>query len=294
MKTGRQRFQTHQQMMTSDYEVYHYFDRGMTSVNLHHHDFCEIYLFLDGSVSYQIEGRNYELKPGDIVLINSSELHQAVIHDLSKPYERIVLWLNRNYIRDLSTELTDLALCFEGPDHKNVIRADVERQQVFRSLLNRLITLKDYKGYGQDLYPRTLITELLLYSNEEMALINQRQRVEVRKNRLIDGIIEYISNHLEEEIKIDDLAELFFLSKFHLCREFKNNTGTTLHRFIVQKKLIHAKELILEHLPITEVYQQSGFGDYSNFFRAFRNEYNMTPKQYYDFVVKGEQATGDV
>lgn len=289
MKAGRQRFQTSQLMMHSDYEIYHYFDRGMTSVSLHHHDFYEIYLFLEGSVSYQIEGRNYELKPGDIVLINSSELHQAVIHELSKPYERIVLWLNRNFIRSLSTEQTDLTLCFEGPNHKNVLRADVERQQVFRSLLNRLLSLKDYTGFGADLYPKTLITEMLLYITEEMMMINQRQRVEVRKNRLIDGIIEYISNHLDEEIKIDDLAELFFLSKFHLCREFKNNTGTTLHRFIVQKKLIHAKELILEHLPITEVYQQSGFGDYSNFFRAFRNEYNMTPKQYYELVVKGEE-----
>jgi AraC-like DNA-binding protein len=290
MKTGRQRFQTRQLMMTSDFEIYHYFDRGMTSISLHHHDFYEVYLFLDGSVSYQIEGRNYELKPGDIVLINSRELHQAVIHDLSKPYERIVLWMNRSFIRGLSTDATDLALCFEAPNHKNVIRADVERQQIFRSLLNRLLALKGYTGFGQDLYPRTLITELLLIINEEMALIGQRQRVEVRKNRLIDGIIEYIANHLEEEIKIDDLAELFFLSKFHLCREFKNNTGTTLHRYIVQKKLIHAKELILEHLPITEVYQQSGFGDYSNFFRAFRNEYNMTPKQYYDRVVKGEST----
>lgn len=292
MKSGRQRFQTRQHMMTSDYEIYHYYDRGMASINLHHHDFYEIYLLVDGDVSYQIEGRNYDLKPGDVILINSRELHQAQVNDMNKPYERIVLWLNRSFIRDLSTEQTDLATCFEAPNHKNVIRANVERQQTFRGLLNRLLELKDYKGFGADLYPVAHITELLLYLNEEMTLVKQRPRVEVRKNRLIEGIIEYIADHLDEEIKIDDLAQIFFLSKFHLCREFKNQTGTTLHRYIVQKKLIHAKQLILEHLPITEVYQQSGFGDYSNFFRAFRNEYNMTPKQYYDRIVKGESESG--
>jgi AraC-like DNA-binding protein len=53
----------------------------------------------------------------------------------------------------------------------------------------------------------------------------------------------------------------------------------------VQKKLIEAKELIIKKTPITEVYKQCGFGDYSNFFRAFKNEYGVTPKQFYDSMI---------
>lgn len=287
MKNGRQRFQTRQHMMSSDYEIYHYFDRGMTSIHLHHHDFFEVYFLIEGRVTSQIEGRNYDLKPGDIVLMNTSELHQTIIYDLDKPYERIVLWLNRNFLKELSTEQSDLALCFEGPQHRNVIRTDVDQQQHFRGLLNKLLNLKSYTGFGQDLYPRTYLLEILLFLNEEITLVKQRPKIEVRKDRLIDAVIEHIGEHIEEEIKIDNLTEVFFLSKFHLCREFKNQTGTTLHRYIIQKKLIRAKELILKNIPITEVYQKAGFGDYSNFFRAFRNEYNMTPRQYYDYVAHG-------
>lgn len=287
MKDGRQRFQTRQHMMASEYEIYHYFDRGMASISLHHHDFFELYFLIEGHVTSKIEGRDYELKAGDIVLMNSKELHQTVIHDLDKPYERIVLWLNRNYIKALSTEKSDLGLCFDGEQHRNVIRLDVERQTYVRGLLNKLTALKHYTGFGEDLYPRMYVTELLLFLNEELVQVRKSHQIDVRKNQLIDSMIRYINEHIDEDIKIDELSDIFFLSKFHLCREFKNQTGTTLHRYIIQKKLIHAKELILKNLPIIEVYQKAGFGDYSNFFRAFRNEYNMTPRQFYEFVAQG-------
>ncbi|WP_243154802.1 helix-turn-helix transcriptional regulator [Clostridium thermarum] len=84
--------------------------------------------------------------------------------------------------------------------------------------------------------------------------------------------INYINN-LEEDITADDLAEKLYLSKFHLSREFKKHTFTTIHMYIVQKKLIDAKELILIKRSVTDVYRRCGFGDYSNFFRAFKNIY---------------------
>jgi AraC-like DNA-binding protein len=108
----------------------------------------------------------------------------------------------------------------------------------------------------------------------------------VKKSNLIEHVLEYIGTHIDEDITIDDLSAYTYLSKFHLSREFKKHTGTTLHRYILQKKLIAAKELILRDIPITLVYEQCGFGDYSNFFRAFKNEYGMTPKQYLEAMKK--------
>jgi len=279
---NRRVFQTRQYMLNGDYEIYHYQDTGLTSVSTHHHDFYEVLLFISGIVTYLIEGKAYDLRPGDIVLVNSRELHQAVIRDLHVPYERIVLWIDRSLVQELSTAATDLAGCFHTPDHKNVLRTDLETQQRIRASLNQIIELQQYQGFGRELLGKACLTELLVWLNNEMQNISKRQRVDVRKSRIIEDVIEYINNHLEEILHIDDLADRFFLSKFHLSREFREQTGTTLHRFILQKKLIQAKELILKHLPITDVYQQCGFGDYSNFFRAFRNEFGITPKQYYD------------
>ncbi len=286
MKAHTHQYLTRQYMLSNDYEIFRYINNDLASISLHHHDFYECYLFLSGDATYLIEGKTYHLEPGDIILINSKELHQAIINSKDISYERIVLWLNRSFLKSLSTEETDLSLCFESPDRKNVLRTDFEQQQNIRLQLNKLITLERYNGIGRELLYRAYITELMVHINNLAFHDKVRLDVDTKKNNLIDEILEYINNHIDEDISIDELSDYFYLSKFHLSREFKKYTGTTIHRYIVQKKLIEAKELILKGVPITSVYTQCGFGDYSNFFRAFKNEYGFTPKQFYEVMMK--------
>ncbi|MDF2484057.1 MAG: rhaS, partial [Herbinix sp.] len=282
MKQKTHEYLTRQYMLSSDYEVFHYSNTNLSGISLHHHDFYECYLFLSGDVTYLIEGKSYQLKPGDIVLINSKELHQAYVNSQDTNYERYVLWINPTFLRLLSNETMDLTRCFESPERKNVLRVDFEWQQNMRLLINKLILMERFQGIGRELLYRAYITELMVYVNNLTFNENDRLDVDVKKSNLIDRVLDYINSHLEEDITIDALSDYTYLSKFHLSREFKKHTGTTLHRYILQKKLIAAKELILKDIPITHVYEQCGFGDYSNFFRAFKNEYGMTPKQFYE------------
>ena len=290
MKQKTHVYLTRQYMLSSDYEIYHYSNTNLSGVSLHHHDFYECYLFLSGNVTYLIEGKSYPLSPGDIVLVNSKELHQAFINSKDSAYDRFVLWINPTFLRELSTETTDLTRCFESPNRKNVLRVDYEWQQNIRILMNKLIALERFQGIGQELLYKAYITELMVYINNLTINEEVRPDVEVKKSNLIEHILEYINAHIDEDITIDELSEFTYLSKFHLSREFKKHTGTTLHRYILQKKLIAAKELILKEIPITHVYERCGFGDYSNFFRAFKNEYGMTPKQYYEAMKKSDAA----
>lgn len=273
-----------QYMLSSDYEIFHYSDTDLSSVNLHHHDFYECYMFISGDVTYLIEGKFYDLKMGDIMLINSRELHQAIINSSDIPYERIVLWISKAFLQELSTPEADLTLCFESPEKRNVLRTDIEMQQNIRVQLNKLLSLEKYKGMGRDLLYKAYIVELMIYLNNMLLNDKTDSTVDVKKSNLIDAIIEYINSHLDEDITLDEITKQFYLSKYHLSREFKKQTGTTIHRYIVQKKLIEAKELILREYPINSVYRQCGFGDYSNFFRAFKNEYGVTPKQFYEII----------
>lgn len=286
MKKKTQEYLTRQYMLSSDYEIFHYSNTDLASISLHHHDFYECYFFISGDATYLIEGKTYYLKPGDIILINSKELHQAIINNKDTAYERIVLWINRSFLKDISTNETDLSLCFESLDRRNILRADIEPQQNIRLLLNKLISLEHYKGIGYELLYRAYIIELMVHLNNLAHKDTVQLNVDIKKSNLIGRIIEYINEHLDEDSSVDKISEYFYVSKFHLSREFKKHTGTTIHRYIVQKKLIEAKELILGNVPIIDVYKQCGFGDYSNFFRAFKNEYGVTPKQFYEVMTK--------
>jgi AraC-like DNA-binding protein len=286
VKKKTQEYLTRQYMLSSDYEIFHYSNTDLASISLHHHDFYECYFFISGDATYLIEGKTYYLKPGDIILINSKELHQAIINNKDTAYERIVLWINRSFLKDISTNETDLSHCFESLDRRNILRADIEPQQNIRLLLNKLISLEHYKGIGHELLYRAYIIELMVHLNNLAHKDTVQLNVDIKKSNLIGRIIEYINEHLDEDISVDKISEYFYVSKFHLSREFKKHTGTTIHRYIVQKKLIEAKELILGSVPIIDVYKQCGFGDYSNFFRAFKNEYGVTPKQFYEVMTK--------
>lgn len=285
MKKKFHDYQTRQQMLSKDYEIFYYSDSKLNKVYLHHHDFYECYLFISGNVSYYIEGKTYTLLPGDIILVDTTELHQLIVKDHSVPYERIVLWINKQFLDNLSTDKTNLAECFSSKED-NVLRLSFDLQQNIKTILHKLISIDKYEGIGSDILYKAYIIELFVQLNMILKHNSIKPDLEIKKSTLLNDIIEYINDHIDEEIPIDALSEHVFLSKYHLLREFKKQSGTTIHKYIVQKKLILAKELILKGIPVLDVYKQCGFGDYSNFFRAFKKEYGVTPKSFYALITK--------
>ena len=93
-------------------------------------------------------------------------------------------------------------------------------------------------------------------------------------------LIIYINENYNEDLNLDMLANKFFISKYHLSREFNRLVGTSVYRYIIQKRLVMAKQLMSTGISSTAVYQHCGFGDYSNFYRAFKSEYQISPKEY--------------
>ncbi|MCR4661395.1 MAG: AraC family ligand binding domain-containing protein, partial [Clostridia bacterium] len=102
---------TNQIMTGNSYEITHYRDKYLKEVDLHSHDFYELYYFISGKVSYVIDNMEYLLLPGDILLISPDNLHRPSFYE-NLEYERIVLWINPKYVRSLSSKTTNLGICF--------------------------------------------------------------------------------------------------------------------------------------------------------------------------------------
>lgn len=280
VKRNIRQYMPRQYMLANDYEIYHFKDDVVRDIDLHHHNYYEVYLLISGDLSYQIEGKSYRLLPGDIVLLGTQELHRPFLDGTAQPYERIVLWIKREYLDSLSDGVSDLSGCFHQTNKLDVIRPPMELQQTIRNTLLKLIDALDYKGFGADLLRRSYLTEVLVLLNNFCIARQVEFGIEVEKSTLIESVISYISDHLDSEISLDGLSDQFYLSKYHLLREFKKHTGTTIHRYILQKRLILCRERMLMGIPLNAVCHQCGFGDYSNFFRAFKNEYGITPMQF--------------
>ncbi|MDD4850024.1 MAG: AraC family transcriptional regulator [Gemmiger sp.] len=285
MREAFQPYTYRQHMITKDYEVFHYRSTYMETVALHHHDFYEIYLLLGGKVEYIVENRLYQMRPGDIMLVSPLELHQARISTGADAYERIVLWVERSFLERLSSPRTSLTRCFDASQsgHSNLMRPTPALSADFRRRMEELGNLRSQEGYGCDLLADSCLTQLLVKLN--LAAQNtDAAPPNYSSDQVVDAVLEYINRHYNDPLSLDSLSERFFISKYHLLRKFDHQVGTTVHRYIQQKRLLNARQLLVSGVAPNEVCQYCGFGDYTNFYRAFKAEYHMTPREFVQFA----------
>lgn len=289
-----QAFDSRQYMLTKTFEVFHYSDSDLDNIELHHHDFFEVYFFLSGKVDYLIDSRNYHLLPGDVLLISPLELHHPQFpRGKETAYERFVLWINKSLLYSLSSPQTPLSACFDtsDPHHTNLLRLTPSQQDSIKYLMLSLISETESDAYGADLAAMSILVSLLVSFNR-IAQSNPLRYEEGggRASTLVQNVLEYINSHYDENLSVESIASHFFVSKYHLSHEFKRLIGTSVYRYVHQRRLVYAKQMMLDGMPPTVVSQHSGFKDYANFYRAFKNIYQISPKKYYDMVQEANKT----
>ena len=281
-------FTSRQKMSRNSFEVFHYKDDANQEVALHHHDFYELYFFVAGNVSYNIESNNYRLSPGDMLLISPQELHQPLVSPEKQNYERYVLWINSSFLQQFSTPNQDVTRCFDStaPEHTNLIRPEGVTRELITYLIQQLIREQDSGDFATDLYCLALLAQLLVLVNRTALRAGRAPEPRDNADSTVYRILGYINEHYNEDLTLDFLANMFFMSKYHLSREFNRVAGTSVHRYIIQKRLIMARQMMAAGVSTSEVCQHCGFGDYSNFYRAFKNEYQISPRKYLEELKK--------
>lgn len=164
-------FDPRQEMKRPDYELQYKRDSYLKDVELHHHDFFEIYFLMAGDVTYLIESKIVHVMPGDLLLISPRELHQVCIRPEMDVYERYVLWVDPQLIQRLSSEQSDLLLGLDParPGYGNQLRLKPEDRTTVQNLLEALDREGNSEGYGADLLRESLLTQLLVTINRLVA-----------------------------------------------------------------------------------------------------------------------------
>lgn len=275
-------FDPRQNMSSQTFEIFHYRDAKFEGVPVHQHDFYEVYFFIGGNVEYSVEGKSYLLREGDLLLINPLELHQPRIGPDQRAYERIVLWINKNYLSRLQSNDTSLTRCFDNtnPKHTNLLRLTPSQKKYVSSKLNELIDETSQNNYGSDLASQAVLIRFLVEINRLTLITREPESVSKAVSPLIEDILEYINEHYCEKISLATLADEFFVSKYYLSHAFSDVVGTSVNRYITLKRLIHAKQMLSSGIKPTTAALHCGFNDYAGFYRAFSAEYTMTPKEF--------------
>lgn len=276
-------FSTRQYMISHDFEIYYYNDSPsqMKPVPSHIHDYYEFYFFLQGNVSLYVNDTEYHVNAGDIVLIPPDTPHYPVYHDKVTPYRRFILWISKDYCNHLLQSSLDYGFIMQlVQTTKNYIfTLDIILFNQVQSLIFQIIEEVKGKRFGRQAQIELQINSLLLHLNR-IVYEKSHSSYTISEKELYIAITDYINSHLEEELSLHRLEEVFFVSKYYISHTFKDNIGLSLHQYILKKRLQASKNAILSDMSISKTYEKYGFRDYSAFFRAFKKEFGLSPKEY--------------
>lgn len=259
------------------FRLFHLKDRESGTFAYHYHEFHKLILFLSGGVTYRVEGRGYELKGGDLLLIPAHAIHQPVI-GTDAPYARIILW-----IQPEALERKGLGGCFDRCREQNAYLLDRGRynQDKLLGLLRGLEDSVDDGGFGAGVLAESLFLQLMVWVNRWVLHWEPELRESaVRSDAKIDEILEYINRNLTADLSVEELGRRFYLSRSWLMHRFKAITGCPIHQYVLQKRLILAATLLREGESVGEAARSSGFADYSTFLRCFRKAYGVAPRDF--------------
>ena len=107
-------------------------------------------------------------------------------------------------------------------------------------------------------------------------------------NETIEKAITYINNNFSKDLQVSTIADHLFISPSRLSHLFKVKTGTSVYQYVIKRRLMEAKSLLLSDMPAIKVAEKCGFCSYLGFFKLFKKEYGMTPTEYYKLFNKIE------
>ena len=241
---------------------------GFTMPSKHLHDDYEIYYLEAGERFHMVEDQLYKMEAGEFMIFPPYVMHHSYGEE-NIPFKRLLLYFKPEEI--LWPSVRDAL-----KEESGIYRTDIKKRQEIHRVMEDILKEQKDPGAFHEEYDRGMLNVLLL-------LIAREKRPEKApgKSSRIGEVIRYIHSHYQEDISLEMLAQMFYVSPYYLCREFKKSTNSTIVRYINVTRIMNAQRKFMETSKnITDISRETGFSNLTHFNRVFKSVTGMSPSQY--------------
>ena len=252
-----------------------------TTQYLHYDVELSFIYFICGEGEIKVEGKQYDIQEGDLILLKPSELYRCAVKD-GKYHERVVLYFDSSLLRNFGNTGVNFLEPFykrKSGNENKIPKSVIEEQKVDIMLLELLELIKE----NNDVDRLVCVCKVIEILAKLRTVISEKLSVcsmEVKDNNLINDVIAYINRNFRRDISLEEISKEFYMDKFYISRLFKEQVGVTVWNYVIFRRLTAFNDLVSANTSIEEAYLRVGFQNYSNFFRLYKKNMNMTPSQY--------------
>ncbi|MBE6955822.1 MAG: helix-turn-helix domain-containing protein [Ruminococcaceae bacterium] len=256
-----------------------------TILQLHSHTFYEILCCRNScGAEYLVGTERYRLQKGDIVFVAPGVGHRPLLpEELIEPYERDVLWISEELVALLRQNFGQEQV----PEGSGLLRTAGTKWAYLGDLLHEAVRTSEQHPGDWEMAVMGAAVSFLTHLRRAF-LARDTVPVPAEKPDLLERAMAYIERNLAEKITLSQIAQHFYVSESTISQTFRKKVGVSFYRVVTQRRLIAAKQLILEEHALESVAEQCGFMDYSAFYRAFKQEFGISPRQYRNLVSTGK------
>ncbi len=268
--------------ISDDMKIMHSVSEHWSMPDFHFHDAFEIYLSMTDDVKYFVNDKLYILKRGDLLVFNHLDIHKTVL-PAGVLYERYIMTFSPSLAEEISTPATDLLACFLDRDtyFHHCVHPSEPTFAKLSWLFETGISLENSAAYGSDIRRRILLEEILLLINEVYRTESPAALFHNDSNYMkIKPVLQYVHDHLDNDLQIDVLARNFYIGRSYLCCLFKNVTGFGVNEYIVNRRISLAQKLLCDGFSVSKAREAVGYKNDAHFIRIFKKHIGITPKQY--------------
>jgi len=256
-------------------------------VPLHSHNFYELlYCRNSCGIEYLLGPNRYRLQRGDLVFAPPGVNHRPLLTErMVEPCRRDVIWMSQEF-------MTPLAAAFPYPGDVNWTRPFLLRTagtawETLEEPIHTVLQEALGRAPGWEAIAAGYTIVLLTMLARALSRQDGAPLVQAEEPELLELVFAYIEAHLEEQISLTETARHFWVSESKISQVFRQKLGVSFYRCVTQRRLIAAKSLIVQGMPLNAVNERVGFTDYSTFFRAFKREYGISPSQFRALQARG-------